>query len=79
MALSYCGGFLSQPLGVPLVLTVHVHLLRTQGHAAVTVEVQAVMSAHVRPLLLRLAVLRLQEFRQARFCALGPAEHNRSL
>lgn len=72
----YRGGFLSQPLRVSFVFAVHLHLLRAQRHAAVAVEVQAVVSAHVRPLLLRLAVLRRQELRQARLRALGPEQHS---
>lgn len=55
------GGLLSQPLRVSLILAVHVHLLGSEGHAAVTVEVQAVVSAHIGPLLLQLPILRLQE------------------
>lgn len=34
-----------QPVGVPLVLAVHLHLLRSQWDAAVTAEVEAVVSA----------------------------------
>lgn len=63
------GGLLSEPVRVPLVLAVQFHLLRPQRHAAVAVEVQAVVSADVGPLLLPLALLRLQELRQTR---LGP-------
>jgi len=67
------GGLLPEPLGVPLVLTVLLHLLRPEGHAAVAVEVQAVVAAHIGPLLLQLPVLRLQELRQARLGPLGSA------
>lgn len=66
---THLGRLLLQPVGVPLVLAVHLHLLRPQRHAAVAVEVQAVVSADVGPLLLPIAVLRLQELREA---GLGP-------
>lgn len=66
---SHRGRLLSEPLGVSLVLAVQVHLLGPQGHAAVTVEVETVVAADIRPLLLQLAVLRLQELGEAR---LGP-------
>lgn len=55
------GRLLLQPVWVSLVLAVHFHLLRPQRHAAVAVEVQPVVSADVRPLLLPIPVLRLQE------------------
>lgn len=71
---SYRNGLLSEPLGVALVFAVHVHLLRPQGHAAVAVEVEAVVAADVGALLLRLALLRLEELRQAGLSALGPAD-----
>lgn len=58
---SHRGSLLSEPLWIPLVLAVHIHLLGPQGHAAVTVEIEAVVSADVCPLLLQLSVLRLQE------------------
>lgn len=51
------GGLFSEPLWVPFILTVHLHLLWTEGHAAVTVEIQTIMSAHISPLLLGLTVL----------------------
>ena len=70
----YRNCLLSEPLGVALVLAVHVHLLRPQRHAAVAVEVEAVVAADVSPLLLRLTLLRLQELRQAGFSALGPVD-----
>lgn len=63
------GRLLLQPVGVSLVLAVHLHLLRPQRHAAVAVEVQPVVSADVGPLLLPVAVLRLQELGETR---LGP-------
>lgn len=44
--LSHHDRFLPQPLGVFLVLTVHFHLVRTQWHAAIAVEVQAVVTTH---------------------------------
>lgn len=55
------GSLLSQPVWISLVLAVLLHLLGPQGHAAVTVEVQAVVSAHISPLLLQLSVLSLEE------------------
>lgn len=71
---SHRGSFLSQPLRISLVLAVFIHLLRPKRHAAVAVEVETVVSAHVRPLLLQLSVLRLQELRQTRFGPLRPCE-----
>ncbi len=53
------GGLFSEPLWILLILTVHLHLLWTEGHAAVTVEIQTIMSAHISMLLLWLTVLRL--------------------
>lgn len=58
---SHRGSLLSEPLWISLVLTVLFHLLGPQGHAAVTVEVETVVSTDVGPLLLQLSVLRLQE------------------
>lgn len=55
------GSLLSKPLWIPLVLTILFHLLGPQGHAAVTVEVQTVVSTDVGSLLLQLSVLGLQE------------------
>lgn len=72
MAASHRGRLLSEPLWVSLVFAVHVHLLGPQRHAAVTVEVEPVVATDVRPLLLQLAVLGLQELRQTRFGPLGP-------
>lgn len=59
-------GLLLEPVWVSLILAVHLHLLRPERQAAVTVEVQAVVSADIRPLLLPIAVLRFQELRKAR-------------
>lgn len=75
---SHRGCLLSEPLWISLVLAVHIHLLGPQGHAAVTVEVETVVSTDVRPLLLQLSVLRLQELRQTRFGPLGPSEKRRN-
>lgn len=72
---SHRGGLLSEPLWIPLILAVHIHLLGPQGHAAVAVEVEAVVSTNVRPLLLQLPILRLQELRQTRFSPLRPGEN----
>lgn len=66
---THLGRLLLQPVGVSLVLAVHLHLLRPQRHAAVAVEVQPVVSADVGPLLLPIAVLRLQELGET---GLGP-------
>lgn len=66
------GGLFSEPLWVPFILTVHLHLLRTEGHAAVAVEIQTIMSAHISPLLLRLTILWLQKLRQAWLGSLWP-------
>lgn len=74
---SHRGCLLSEPLWISLILAVHIHLLGPQGHAAVTVEVETVVSTDVRPLLLQLSVLRLQELRQTRFSPLGPSEERR--
>lgn len=68
------GRLLLQPVGVSLVLAVHLHLLRPQRHAAVAVEVQPVVSADVGPLLLPIAVLRLQELGETRLGPLWSAE-----
>lgn len=73
-ALTDLDGFLLQPVWVPLVLAVHLHLLRTERQAAVTVEVEAVVSADVRPLLLSIAVLRLQKLRQTWLRPLGSGQ-----
>lgn len=58
---SHRGRLLSKPLGISLILAVHIHFLGPQGHAAVTVEVKTVVSANVCPLLLQLPVLSFQE------------------
>lgn len=63
---------LPEPLGIPLILAVQIHLLGPQGHAAVAVEVKTVVSADVGPLLLQLAVFRFKEFRKTRFGPFGP-------
>lgn len=67
-------GLLSEPCRVPLVLTVHIHFLWSKRHAAVAVEVQAVVAADVRLLLLLFSILWLQELREAGLWALGPEE-----
>lgn len=58
---SHRGSLLSEPRWIPLVLTVQVHFLGSQGHAAVAVEIEAVVSADVGPLLLQLSIFRLKE------------------
>lgn len=65
---------LSEPLWISLIFTVHIHLLRSEGHAAVTMEVEAVVSTDVGSLLLQLSILRLQKLRQTWFGSLGPTE-----
>lgn len=55
------GSLLSEPLWIPLVLAVQIHFLGPQRHAAVTVEVETVVSADICPLLLQLSVFGLQE------------------
>lgn len=60
-SVSHHSGLLPEPLGVPFVLTVHFHLLRSQRHAAVAVEVQAVVAADVSTLLFLFSIFRLQE------------------
>ncbi len=67
-------GLLSEPCRVTLVLTVHIHFLWSKRHAAVAVEVQAVVAADVRLLLLLFSILWLQELREAGLWALGPEE-----
>ncbi len=69
---SHRGSFLSEPLWISLVLTVHIHFLGPQGHAAVTVEVETVVSADIGPLLLQLSILGLQELRETWFGPFGP-------
>lgn len=63
---------LSEPFWIPFILTVQIHFLGPQRHAAVTVEVQAVVSADIGPLLLQLSVLSFQEFGQTWFGPLRP-------
>ena len=69
---SHRGSLLSQPLWISLILTVQIHFLGPQGHAAVTVEVETVVSTDVGPLLLHLSVFGLQELGQTWFGPLGP-------
>lgn len=76
-ASSHRGRLLSEPLWISLVLAVQLHLLRPQRHAAVAVEVQAVVSADVSPLLLQLSILSLQELRQTWLGPLGPGGSDR--
>lgn len=77
-AATHLGGFLAQPVGVPLVLAVHLHLLRPHRQAAVAVEVQTVVSADVRLLvLLPVAVLRFQELGQTRLRPFGSVGRRR--
>lgn len=71
LAQAHLYSLLFEPVGVPLVLAVHFHLLGPQRQAAVAVEVQAIVSTDVRPLRLPIAILRLQKLRQARLCPLG--------
>lgn len=56
---NYSNGFLPKPFWILLILAVHLHLLGAEGQAGVAVEVEPVVAAAVRPLLLHLAVLRL--------------------
>lgn len=74
LARAHLYSLLFEPVGVTLVLAVHFHLLGPQRQAAVTVEVQAIVSTDVRPLRLPIAILRLQKLRQARLCPLGSAD-----
>lgn len=74
---SHRGSLLSEPLWISLVLTVQIHFLGPQRHAAVAVEVETVVSTDIGPLLLQLSVLSLQELRQTRFGPLGPGGRGR--
>lgn len=76
--ISHRGSLLSEPLWISFILTVYIHLLRSQGHAAITVEVEAVVSTDIGPLLLQLSILWLQELWQTWFGPLGPTESQRT-
>lgn len=66
---------LPEPLWISLILAVQIHFLGTEGHAAVAVEIKAVVSADVSPLLLQLAIFSFKEFRKTRFGPFGPGGH----
>lgn len=66
---------LPQPLWISLILAVQIHFLGTEGHAAVAVEIKAVVSADVSPLLLQLTIFSFKEFRKTRFGPFGPGGH----
>lgn len=74
---SHRGSFLPEPLWIPFILAVYIHFLRPQGHAAITVEIKAVMSTDIGPLLLQLSVLRLQELWKTWFGPFGPSKRRR--
>lgn len=71
-AASHRCSLLPEPLWISLILAVQIHFLGTEGHAAVAVEIKAVVSADVSPLLLQLAIFSFKEFRQTRFGPFGP-------